>query len=184
MIKKLLHPLVVSAFIFVMILGCIAHLMYGHCQTTKWHYIVQAWVVPEYLPEWAWVDNVDNYYLKLYDNKYTGEWISYHKNGNKICYQNYINGVLNGKWSSWQSDGTKYCELYYKNGEFHGLVKFWHENGTLKIDATFKDGVITSFKAWDASGKTLTGSALHNDMECMMLFDLSSERAKKLKIKP
>ncbi|PCJ51818.1 MAG: hypothetical protein COA79_25225, partial [Planctomycetota bacterium] len=50
MAKKLLNPLVVSAFIFVLLLGSIAHLMYGSCQTTKYHYMTQAYWMPEYTP--------------------------------------------------------------------------------------------------------------------------------------
>ncbi|PCJ51601.1 MAG: hypothetical protein COA79_25740 [Planctomycetota bacterium] len=47
MVKKLLNPLVVSAFVLVLVLGILGHLFYGSCQTSKYHYMCQAYIVDE-----------------------------------------------------------------------------------------------------------------------------------------
>jgi len=56
LVKKLLNPFVVSAFILVLVLGSLAHLMYGSCQTSKYHYMCQAYWMPDYLPGWMIVN--------------------------------------------------------------------------------------------------------------------------------
>ncbi|PCJ57746.1 MAG: hypothetical protein COA79_14770, partial [Planctomycetota bacterium] len=97
MVKKLLNPLVVSAFIFVLMLGSLAHLMYGSCQTTKYHYLCQAYWMPEYLPGWM-LSNIGT------PIDYTGTWSVWGNFG--LENTDYIDGVYHGKMTSWYANGA------------------------------------------------------------------------------
>jgi len=117
-----------------MLLGSLAHLMYGSCQSSKWHYIIQCYLIPDYLPEWVQTAKINTINRIVIHKNYTGEWRSWWKNGNQQALYTFTNKVLNGKCYSWRNDGVSLSENNYKNGKINGKTIVWHENGNLRLE--------------------------------------------------
>jgi len=149
--KKLLNPLIISAIIVTMLLGSLAHLMYGSCQTSKYHYMCQAYWMPEFTPfllseevngvNWRGLDGRSRTYLDEFTLHYhmiempehhTGEWSTWYENGEKETVLNFVNGELNGKAVKYNEDGTKKIEEFFKLGIGFSAT-FWNKDGTLKL---------------------------------------------------
>lgn len=114
MVKKLSRRLVVSAFIFVLLLGSLAHLMYASCQTSKWHFIFQRYYVSAYMPDWL------NYDLGLsisYYSNYTGVWTTWHHNGAMKSQGEYLNLVPIGEHLGWWENGALKSSAKYVKGK-------------------------------------------------------------------
>ncbi|PCJ53568.1 MAG: hypothetical protein COA79_22665 [Planctomycetota bacterium] len=126
MIKKLLNPLVVSAFVLVLMLGSFAHLMYGSCQTTKFHYICQAYWMPDYLPEWM----IPERGLSLEDVRSMRTF-----SGFEQLYEDRIivSDDYSGKWKAFYRDGSLKSEFLYNDG-IPVSEERWEENGKLSKD--------------------------------------------------
>ncbi|PCJ54064.1 MAG: hypothetical protein COA79_22205 [Planctomycetota bacterium] len=128
--KKLLNPLVVSAFIFVLVLGSIAHLMYGSCQTTKYHYIIQNYYMQEYFPQ------------KLIFVKFSTPFAG-HGDSTIEVSKNY-----NGLWYHWQKNGFLRSKMNYLKGQLHGKTETWGEKKDAYGVETFMNGNKTSLKIY------------------------------------
>ncbi|PCJ56727.1 MAG: hypothetical protein COA79_18150 [Planctomycetota bacterium] len=136
MVKKLLNPLVVSAFIFVLLLGSVAHLMYGSCQSSKWHYIVQNYYTP------SWVPFRDEYTFEvmaetnigglIFIEDFTGIWKKWDKQGRKISLNTYINSIESGKQFEWYKSGAISIKKMCNNGLLISIEKR-NEDGTLNL---------------------------------------------------
>ncbi|PCJ53327.1 MAG: hypothetical protein COA79_22890 [Planctomycetota bacterium] len=149
--KKLLNPLVVSAFIVTMLLGSLAHLMYGSCQTTKYHYMCQAYWMPDNLPGWM-ILNPDDEGLYVYDD-YTDKWRTWYKEGVKMSSSEYLNGKRHGHSVSWYLNGTKHQVGNYANGMEYGVHKYWFRNGNLGVSEKFsQSGERISIENWFYDG--------------------------------
>ncbi|MBL4715978.1 MAG: hypothetical protein COA79_22720 [Planctomycetota bacterium] len=124
LIKKLLNPLLVTAFISLMLLSILAHIKYGPCQTSKYHFMMQ----------YHWLPNYDSPFPQVgvgeYKN-YTGVWNAYFDNGNKVFSAEYINGEQIGVQTFWHWNGVKKSEKVYKDGAIVSMVE-WDESGKLK----------------------------------------------------
>lgn len=129
MVRKLLNPIYVGTFILVLVLGSLAHLMYGSCQTTKYHYIAQRYWMPDYLPEWLLKNNRHEFGNLIVDDNFTGKWIDWYKNGYRECEGYYVNGKETGILLGWNNEGVLLSKDNYKNGRLDGLCESWYENG-------------------------------------------------------
>jgi uncharacterized protein len=118
---------------------------------------------------WEFYNNVGsldeiNFYSE--DGKRTGKWLSYFSTGelySELSYDNdkatgyfrqyYKNGKLrvenelkddfiNGKGKSFFPDGTINGETVYKNSKAEGSQKIYHENNAVKYDATFVNDLL------------------------------------------
>ena len=124
-------------------LGSLAHLMYGSCQSSKWHYIVQCYYIQEYLPSWMLANNnpvilgkLDKGTIKVYSN-FSGIWKTWHSNGNMEYKIEYQNGSLNGKYERWFDNRNKDFSCYFVNDIIKGNFANWHSNGKIKNSGKF-----------------------------------------------
>ena len=85
---------------------------------------------------------------------FTGKYVEYFKNGQKLIEKDYKNGKLEGLVTEWHENGQKKSKIKTKNGKVvDGLLIEWHENGQKRSEANWKngdfDGVVTF---WDKEG--------------------------------
>lgn len=128
--KKLLNPLIVSAFIIVLMLGSIAHLMYGSCQTTKYHYMVQSVYMPMYLPKIFLIHEIDSGMGIKVPSDYSGLWIVWFADGDKFLEGEYFNGIRHGKMDTWHGNGNREHSFLFNHGKLT-YKEEWNEDGTL-----------------------------------------------------
>jgi len=166
LVKKLLNPLVVSAFILVLVFGSIMHLCYGHLQTTKYHYIFQHHFAVRYLPEWLHPSLGEKRFVgfDIYKN-YSGLWQSWHRNGELSYKGEWLNGkpigdhqvwsekkirLISGKWlngnaeglhQNWYLDGAKMLVYNYVNGKANGDQTVWDKFGNKRRVSKYVNGV-------------------------------------------
>ncbi|PCJ58350.1 MAG: hypothetical protein COA79_13925, partial [Planctomycetota bacterium] len=153
MIKKSLNPLLVGAFLFVMALGVIGHLMYGDCQASKYHYIMQSHLMGPYLPKWLLIKKRHvNGEVAVYKN-YTGVWKTWFVEGTIQSKTNFLNSKINGMFSNFYSNGKMQFKIHYKNRMAHGSYKSWHENGQIKSTGNMIKGKgVGAFLSWHENG--------------------------------
>ena len=65
------------------------------------------------------------------NNKVTGTWKKFDKEGKKIALANYNEGKKTGKWFFWTKEGLK--EVNYDNNKIVS-VKSWKEGNTVAIN--------------------------------------------------
>ncbi|PCJ51380.1 MAG: hypothetical protein COA79_26415 [Planctomycetota bacterium] len=153
--KTLLNPLIISAFIVIMLLGSLAQLMYGSSQSSKWHYIIQRYYMIVYLPRGMYIDLRVGLSGMLPPRNYSGTWITWYKNGNLQSKVKINKGEeMANVW--WNEDATLYKKEYYdskgylqkrehfKNNKLiesisNALTIFWYENGVKKSEEYYKD---------------------------------------------
>ncbi|PCJ53815.1 MAG: hypothetical protein COA79_22380 [Planctomycetota bacterium] len=153
LVKKLLNPLVVSAFILVLVLGSIAHLMYGSDQSSKYHYIIQSYYMPDYLPELMIKKRITDYERFNSSREFTGKWVSWYKNGVKFCEGEMGNGKEYGKSVIWFENGSKYVESEMNNGLINGKATIWYENGMKEFEGQCVDDLpLDVLKFWNQDG--------------------------------
>ncbi|PCJ54043.1 MAG: hypothetical protein COA79_22325 [Planctomycetota bacterium] len=151
--KKLLNPLVVSAFILVLMFGTLAHLMYGGCQTSKWHYIAQKYWIPKNMPKWMWESDRNMYEKFTIDDDYTGVWRDWYENGIISSRSVYLNGTYHGAHEMWFENGNTNFKVNYSNGVQFGKSQMWHENGIKNMEVVWGKTKQLSMSEWDIKGK-------------------------------
>ncbi|PCJ51323.1 MAG: hypothetical protein COA79_26560 [Planctomycetota bacterium] len=131
--KKLLNPIIVFCFFAVLLLGSLAHLCYGSCQTSKWHYVIQAYHMPKYLPSSLLNAKISpENKINIYPD-YTGEWKSWSEDGKLENVGMYVNGLKNGKFRSWYKNGNRQYVGEFKSGYKNGKLQLWYDNGNLEF---------------------------------------------------
>lgn len=113
MVKQILSPIYVCSFTVVFVLALIGHLMYGGCQTTKYHYMCQAYWMPKNLPGFMVRFKYDERIFIILNppKDYSGTWSCWDEKGDKIKDIEYINGQMHGL-----------CLTYYIGGRLHWMV--------------------------------------------------------------
>ncbi|PCJ51327.1 MAG: hypothetical protein COA79_26580 [Planctomycetota bacterium] len=190
MIKKLLNPLILGGFFFVLLFGSVTHLMYGNIQTSKYHYICQNYYMYEYLPEWLLKNKRSiNDYIEE-PNGYTGVWSRWFRNGSRQSFSNLINGKKHGKtifwhengvkafdsnWNHgiaignnlhWYPNGNKEYKFFLINGKFDGKQYEWYEDGSQCYINNWKDGKKEGLHAsWYQNGNKKLSGNFENDKE-------------------
>lgn len=71
------------------------------------------------------------------DEKLSGFWYYYHKNGNLEYYGEYVNDKSSGPWNFFYETGKKSAELNFEDGKKQGLYKKYYETGGLKEVGTY-----------------------------------------------
>jgi antitoxin component YwqK of YwqJK toxin-antitoxin module len=118
---------------------------------------------------------------KYINNKKSGLWITYHKNGTVKSEIHHVNNIPKGYAKIYREDGTLLEEgywngdkwtgqyrFYHENGNTaylfnydslgmkNGVQKYFHENGNVKISGVWKkgeeDGIL---KMWDQQGSLI-----------------------------
>ena len=114
---KILTGLNFLIILALLVLASVLHLMYGHCQTSKYHFICQAYWMPQYLPKELLRDKG----LLLSEDKrgYTGTWIEWSEDDIKKYEGGYIDGMKNGKQIEWQ-EGEYRLEYFCTNNKLNG----------------------------------------------------------------
>jgi len=154
--KPLLNPLIISAFIVTMLLGSLAHLCYGSCQTTKYHYMCQAYWMPENLPDWMLVYKAvkfkDHQFSYPLPSLYNGEWATWYESGVNESEENYEYGKLDGLSTFWNENGVKESVENYKDDKLDGLSTLWY-NGAKAYEKNYKNGKLNGLStSWNPDG--------------------------------
>lgn len=134
LIKTNVILFILYIFLIFLFLICIGHLMYGNCQSSKYHYLMQAYWMPQNAPILILKERYNdlsekNSVLKVGEN-YTGEWYWWPQNGGGYSLTNYLNGKKNGKSTVWDEFGNKLIEYEWVNNTLI-LEISWSQKGTL-----------------------------------------------------
>lgn len=128
--------------------------MYGSCQTTKWHYLVQQYYMKEYLPEEMQRNNLSDFdnRIEVYED-YSGSWKTWFENGDIESTLNFSNGKYHGRIEKWHYDGPKAFKGFHVNGTPIGLFETWYFTGKKKSESVWENGIKISSKEWGKTGK-------------------------------
>lgn len=139
MTLRITNPFIIFIFFVIFIIGSVLHLVFGSCQTSKWHFIAQRYYLNKYLPTWVFMTRKYTFVgISIYEN-YTGVWKEWYKNGelkNKIYF---VNGKCNGIHESWYENGRRRCKHNYINDITKGKQEGWYENGNRSYLGYFDD---------------------------------------------
>ncbi len=80
------------------------------------------------------------------DGKPHGEWIIWHKNGQKRSLTNYAAGVVQGISASWYESGQLKSQGNYLTGKRHGLLTEWNESGRKVAESKYDRGQLVTRK--------------------------------------
>ena len=71
---------------------------------------------------------------------YTGEFKSWHDNGQCWKHGVFKDGKPDGEWEWWHPNGQREVHGWFKDGEKDGEWEWWHENGQRRAHGEHKDG--------------------------------------------
>lgn len=134
MIKTNSILFILYIFLIILFVGCIGHLMYGNCQSSKFHYLMQAYWMPQNAPILISKNRYNdisekNLVLKV-DEDYSGEWYWWPQHGGGYSRTNYLHGKKNGKSTGWDEFGNKLLEYEWVNNTLISEIS-WNQDGTL-----------------------------------------------------
>ena len=85
--------------------------------------------------------------------KYTGEWVTWHVNGQKANEIQYRNGKYDGTFTAFYDDGSKAYQQHYTAGICHGTDTGWHRNGKMAYEGQYEhDKQVGTWRWWDENG--------------------------------
>lgn len=121
--------------------------MYGDYQTSKLHYMCQAYWMPDFLPKRMLknciVSNGNKLSVIVRPNINIGKNRAWYRSGAK--YSESISEATNGsivtKTISWHENGLKLIESELKDGHFNGKFIQWNDKGNKFCEIEFKEGV-------------------------------------------
>ena len=132
----------ISLLITILAIG---HILFGSCQTSKYHYIVQCYYWPK--QEFGIID---------VPNNYNGQWRMWNKNGKLQFSCFFINGKAHGVLKRWHGNGNLRSKDNYFLDKLEGQCFEWNEDGILIKVAYYKDGEFKKEKTLDPkSGKLI-----------------------------
>ncbi len=86
--------------------------------------------------------------------KYTGEWVTWHVNGQKAHEIQYRDGKYDGTFTAFHDDGSKSYQQHYTAGICHGSDTGWHRNGKISYEAQYDHGKqVGTWRWWDENGR-------------------------------
>ena len=159
------------SLLFSVILGFIGQLMYGSCQTSKLHYMVQCYYMSDKLPQWMWAKGycsnfqVGKEWIEPYEN-YTGKWRAWeaHKIDNEYSECDFVDGIRHGQKNIWHENGIKSYEATYLNGFQIGKELSWYESGKKQSETDYGNGEQHQLEIWYfESGKVRTEAKFKNN---------------------
>jgi antitoxin component YwqK of YwqJK toxin-antitoxin module len=118
------------------------------------------------------------FYRRTVPEKYTGQWIRYHDNGNKSIRANYIDGKKEGVWLHWEEAGylshgetylndkehgdwvswcgdVKICKGVYVDGKRQGIWTYWRYDKTKHSEILYIDDRETRIVKFNRSSRIL-----------------------------
>ena len=116
-LKKSYMKLGIVAFVFIF-LSLLVWLSFGSCQSTRFHYIVQIYILRD----------IEDVYPP---SKYTGVWRTWHKNGELESEFSYRNGKLHGECFCWSNLGVLRVYAKYRDGSLVEPPKIYSKDGTI-----------------------------------------------------
>lgn len=146
--------------------------MIGSCQSSKFHYKVQCFLIPKYLPKFVWRSNYGEglscYMLYPYKN-FTGKWRCWNESGN-LCYEgDKLNGENNGKEVYFEEIGREFIEANYEKGINIGVSTTWFNSdlGIKHYELEYdKNGAIVKSTLWNKNGiKVKTENYIENKLD-------------------
>jgi antitoxin component YwqK of YwqJK toxin-antitoxin module len=161
------HIILFFSTLVLLIIASFAHLMYGNCQTSKLHYMVQCYYVPSKFPKWMWVNNFDHVDGRMYAQlnsykNYTGKWLMFDNEGNLNSEEFYLKGKLNGCRTVWDEKGNIMYIADYKNGVRNGeLIEY--ESGVKIMEASYVNGQRRYSANWNMNGIKINEEKLDKD---------------------
>ena len=89
---------------------------------------------------------------------FTGKYVEYFKNGQKLIEKDYKNGKLEGLVTEWHENGQKKSEIKTKNGKVvDGLQTSWYENGQKETEVNWKNDKLEGLQtSWYENGQKET----------------------------
>lgn len=148
--KQFFTPINFFIVLAILILGSVANLMYGSCQNSKFHYIVQAYYMPNLIRKDLDKERID----------FTGKWTRWYKSGAKND-EGYIGGKKNGNYTYWDESGVKTYEIEYKNGILN-MRTWWYLSGLKEEVEEYKDGELNK-RTWWYNGGAKQAIVEHKD---------------------
>jgi antitoxin component YwqK of YwqJK toxin-antitoxin module len=86
--------------------------------------------------------------LNFKDGELSGDFLSYHANGNLQVKGQYVAGVKVGLFQEYYSANQKLSEITYnESGELHGTIKYWKSNGEITQILTMENGYLNEEKS-------------------------------------
>jgi hypothetical protein len=71
---------------------------------------------------------------------FTGTWIGYGPDGQKLSEKSYLNGQINGKVTLYDGAGHKRREFAVVDGKFHGTMTQWNASGKIIDSSAWENG--------------------------------------------
>jgi len=94
------------------------------------------------------------FFWKLNTENYTGEYKSYHDNGELRCQQFYKNGLSSGEYKEYHDNGQLRRQTFYKDGKNDGEFKDYYRNGQLRCQRFYKNGLSSGeYKSYHDNGE-------------------------------
>lgn len=86
--------------------------------------------------------------------KEVGTWTFWYENGQKHEQGEYENGKAAGTWTRWRENGKMKTEGRYADGEYVGVWIYWHENGQKAEEGQWVDGKkVGTWTSWHENGQ-------------------------------
>lgn len=108
----------------------------GFGEIVKELYWKPNFMVEDYYPN----GNIKERYYLNDQNKISGLYISFYKNGAINVEGNFMDNIKNGMWNFYTEEGIPIKEGNYLNDVEDGLWKFYYEDGALKKEGNFING--------------------------------------------
>lgn len=124
------------------LLAVAASLRYGDTQSSRFHYLFQAYIWPRY---WGG-------YIKP-PADFTGIWRMWHPNGRLRSVAQYESGKCTGTAVYWHRNGRKSGECGHRDGLRHGVSVGWGPNGSTRHEDTYENGKCVRRLHWYRGGQ-------------------------------
>lgn len=84
----------------------------------------------------------------------TGNWVSFHDNGNYESKGSLYKDQKNGVWRNWDTNGNLISEAHFHFGQKDGNWKIWSSEGTLLYDMHYDKGKrVKTWKVYNEAGE-------------------------------
>ena len=86
----------------------------------------------------------------------SGEYQSFHENGQLKAVGQYSGGAMNGTWHFYYATGQLKETVYFVNNEENGFFMEYHENGQIAAEGTYKNNLEEGLlKTYDINGQCI-----------------------------
>lgn len=90
-------------------------------------------------------------------DKYNGQWVTWHVNGQKAHEIEYRNGKYDGTSTAYLDDGSKCYQQHYIGGICHGNDTGWHRNGKRAYEGQYEHGKqVGTWRWWNENEQVVS----------------------------